>query len=153
VPGLGPVIEGRPRPMLDHQTTSPTHPELRALVDERSQQRWMNRSPKTKAVKQISTSLALSASDCAAFLACAKRDDFTPCRVLRSFIEAFAEGQKYPPPRPLISASGKCTIWGIIPKEILTRATDRAREESFTISAILRGYVAAYIHEGDGEAD
>jgi hypothetical protein len=137
--------------MLDTVTIATPQP-WRAFVNERSDARWMFRSPRSTSVKQSSANVSLSARDCAAFLQSAQRDGHTPSRILRTFVEAVAEGLPHPKPQPLLKGGGKVMIWGVLPTDLYAQAMQRAYAEGYTITSILRGYMLAYAYEQSEEA-
>jgi hypothetical protein len=131
--------------VLDTITTVSTY---HAFVNERSTARWLFRSPPSKAVKQSSAGVSLGVRDCAAFLQCAQRDGHSPSRILRTFVEAVAEGLPHPKPQPLLkNGGGKVMIWSIVPTDLYTQAMKQANAEGVTVTSILRGFILAYAYE------
>jgi hypothetical protein len=134
--------------VLDTITTSQPFSTYRAFVNERSTARWLFRSPPSKAVKQSSVGVSLGVRDCAVFLQCVQRDGHSPSRILRTFVEAVAEGFPHPKPQPLLkNGSGKVMIWSIVPTDLYTQAMKQANAEGVTVTSILRGFILAYAYE------
>jgi hypothetical protein len=140
--------------MLDPVSlATPQSQSFRAFVNERSSDRWLFHSDQK--VKHSSANVSLNTRDHAAFLACIKRDGHTQSRILRTFVEAIVEGRPYPKPQQLIRGGGKVMIWSILPSELYSRAMEIAHADGYNVTAILRGYLLAYIREdveGEGEA-